>query len=593
MPSQSVTSSILSDNSEDQNTVASSAVEGGKPRRDTLDQHSEDYEDEFYDDEEDDLERSGTLVQASAAREEANEDGIPDFATLDELLIRICQVKDRARRVFWLDALLSSGLDFNAKMGVDWFTETVIAFVNRTRHLDVLERWLVKFRALHTCFPFLASDAQLMIVLSSFHDNKTALTLIGQVEAMRRALRTQQQQGQSGLTRSLSFNSALDPPPPPQQQPLTRCKSSHGRLGSLQRRDTAGAVEEQFLSEMLHWDLSPSSSSSPNSRPTSSQQQLPPRPSSNSFTTHSSGGAGGGHSRQSSLTFSMKRGGSFTSSLTSLFQLVEGTPVKRMDPRVVAEQLMQIMCSQAYCELTFHSLRTVEARKVDVHVQRLVRLFEVLSYWPVTEILLDAKRTASERIDDFGFFCQLARESRKLGNFHAVFALVGSLQSPLLRWVEDLATRKDQKDFHALKRLCRTDNNYKVYFADLSKRDKHSPCVPYLGLLNRTLLSLQCEVPLFPPQQDDHVNFLRCRRIWKEINNYLQFQSSQSDWVYAEDNVRRALGESMSKAILDYTELTTLSLQAKASYKKSARQRAFHRARTMGHQIVGSPDAGI
>ena len=164
--------------------------------------------------------------------------------------------------------------------------------------------------------------------------------------------------------------------------------------------------------------------------------------------------------------------------------------IRKYEPRLLAEQLLTTMCRCCYFEITVHSLRTLKARKVNEYVQKLVRFFEVLSNWPVTEILNDCKRTASERIDDFGFFVNLARACREVGNYHAVFAIVGGLQSPLLNWVKDLAHRRDKHEFKALKRLVKADNNYRIYFADLSKRDPKKPCIPYLGLLNRTLLSL-------------------------------------------------------------------------------------------------------
>jgi hypothetical protein len=86
-----------------------------------------------------------------------------------------------------------------------------------------------------------------------------------------------------------------------------------------------------------------------------------------------------------------------------------------------------------------------------------------------------------------------------------VFALVGSLQSPLLQWVVELASRRDKADFVSLQRLCRADNNYKVYAADLSKQA--GVCVPYLGLLNRSLLSLQMDVPVYVTP--NRINFAR------------------------------------------------------------------------------------
>jgi len=266
--------------------------------------------------------------------------------------------------------------------------------------------------------------------------------------------------------------------------------------------------------------------------------------------------------------------------------------IKRYDPRLVAEQLLITMCRSGYFQITPQALRTVEARKRDEAVQRMVRFFEVLSYWPVTEILTDSKRTASDRIDDFGWFVSLAKSSRELGNYHAVFAIVGGLQSPLLVWVTEIAHRKHKRQFNVLKRLVKTDNNYRVYHADLSKRSAKLPCIPYLGLLNRNMLTLQCDTPVYTDSEKRRINFTRCIRTRSAVVKYLKWQtpvshSLPSNGVLIDPCIRKALAESMSRSVLDYRELSTMSSVAKSGFVKSLRQRAFHRARIFGHQIVG------
>jgi len=300
------------------------------------------------------------------------------------------------------------------------------------------------------------------------------------------------------------------------------------------------------------------------------------------------------HKRKSAVSSSFSSFAYVEDELLSLPNLPDAqyrNEIKRYDPKLVAEQLMTTMCRCGYFQVNASALRTLEGRKKDEAVQRLVRFFEVLSHWPVSEILTDSKRTASDRIDDFGFFVAVAKACREVGNYHAVFALVGGLQSPLLHWVTEIAHRKDKHVFHSLKRLVRTDNNYKIYHADLSKRSTSKPCIPYLGLLNRALLSLQSDLPVFVDTEQKRINFLRCRKIWFSIHRYLKWQHSKSNNslspVVIDPCIRRALSESMSRSVLKYSELSSMSSLAKSCYVKSVRQRAFHRARILGHHIVG------
>ena len=81
----------------------------------------------------------------------------------------------------------------------------------------------------------------------------------------------------------------------------------------------------------------------------------------------------------------------------------------------------------------------------------------------------------------YGFFVNLATSCRHLGNYHAVFALTGALTSPLLAWVLEIAHRRDKQALSSLKRLVRSDNNYRVYLADLTKCNPDRPHIPYLG----------------------------------------------------------------------------------------------------------------
>ena len=204
------------------------------------------------------------------------------------------------------------------------------------------------------------------------------------------------------------------------------------------------------------------------------------------------------------------------------------------------------------------------------------------------EILRDPKRRASERIDVYGFFVTLATCCRQLGNYHAVFALTGALTSPLLAWVQEIAHRRDKHALSLLKRVVRSDNNYRVYLADLTKCSPDAPHVPYLGLLNRTMLVLETDAPVFV---GDAVNFLRCRKIWTVTGEFLsgRKEGAKDEAIVVHPSVRRALAASMSRTRLDYNELSEMSAKAKAGFLKSVAQRAFHQARKLGHQVLREP----
>jgi hypothetical protein len=209
-------------------------------------------------------------------------------------------------------------------------------------------------------------------------------------------------------------------------------------------------------------------------------------------------------------------------------------------------------------------------------------------------VLRDPRRRVSERIDVFGFFVSLAAACRQIGNYHAVFALVGGLSSPLLAWVADIAHRKDKHALNSLKRLVRPDNNYRVYWADLTKCEPDKPHIPYLGLLNRSLLALECDAPVWVGEE---VNFLRCRKIWSAVLSFLEGQRAagaaeaggSESAVVVHPSVRRALAASMSRTLVDYVGLSEMSALAKAAFMKSGMQRVLHGARTFGHQLSVVP----
>jgi hypothetical protein len=172
-----------------------------------------------------------------------------------------------------------------------------------------------------------------------------------------------------------------------------------------------------------------------------------------------------------------------------------GEPLFKRNPESVAAELTLIMYDYIYRHIHPCMLVDDKARHSASPVQDMIRIFRVLSYWPLTWLFEEGIKM-NERLHRLVFFLSLAEQFRKLCNFHALFGLMGGLTQPTAAWLWQSLHHADKahKKFDDLKRAISSYGDYRVYKADLSHCFGKSR-IPFMGVTTRHLTGLEHEHP--------------------------------------------------------------------------------------------------
>lgn len=168
-------------------------------------------------------------------------------------------------------------------------------------------------------------------------------------------------------------------------------------------------------------------------------------------------------------------------------------PIFKRNPELVAAELTLMTYDLVYRHIHPLMLMSEQARHSSSPVQDMIRLFRVLSYWPLTCIFAEGVK-ATERVHRLLFFLYVAENLRKLNNFHAFFAVMAGLTQPFALWLWQSLHQGDKahKKFEDLKRAISSYGDYRVYKADLSHCHGKSR-VPFLGVTNKQLAALELD----------------------------------------------------------------------------------------------------
>jgi len=170
-------------------------------------------------------------------------------------------------------------------------------------------------------------------------------------------------------------------------------------------------------------------------------------------------------------------------------------PIHKRNPSQVAAELTLLMYDLCYRHVHPLMLVSEKSRHNSRPVQDMIRLFRVLSYWPLTCIFAEGIKPQA-RLQRLVFFISLAEHLRKMCNFHALFAVMAALTQPYGLWLwksfNSSDSTKVSKRFEDLKRAISNYGDYRVYKADLSHAHGKSR-IPFLGITTRHLAALESD----------------------------------------------------------------------------------------------------
>eukprot|EP01117_Protostelium_nocturnum_P014286 TRINITY_DN5431_c0_g1_i1.p1 TRINITY_DN5431_c0_g1~~TRINITY_DN5431_c0_g1_i1.p1 ORF type:complete len:1368 (-),score=525.60 TRINITY_DN5431_c0_g1_i1:31-4089(-) len=193
------------------------------------------------------------------------------------------------------------------------------------------------------------------------------------------------------------------------------------------------------------------------------------------------------------------------------------------------------------------------------HIEKLIKRFNHVSKWVITEILtrshnMDEQKIAIEK------FIDIARKCEALNNFNAVLALLSGLSNYMvqrLKTVWSMVNERAVKDFRLLEALMNPARNFANYQKELHRRK--FPVLPYVGLFLRTFTFL-AESPLYLDQpHNPRVN----EDVIKSIGEKMQFVQSTQSQPYSL-NMYQSVCDMINKApiIMEEAQLFELSLQS-------------------------------
>jgi len=191
-------------------------------------------------------------------------------------------------------------------------------------------------------------------------------------------------------------------------------------------------------------------------------------------------------------------------------------------PAQVAQCLTWMLFNDSYRHIQARDLVGKDSRDRSQAVQRMIDVFDTYAWWLLTWVL-NRHIDQHERVERIVFWIDVAKECRRLCNFHTFFGLIAGLSQPCISWIWELVKKDDRARFEILKRAVRDKGDYLVYRADLSKCNNKSH-IPFLGLTTKALFPLENHIPFVSPTQTHLVNFSRCVSVQHTLYDFLQGQ---------------------------------------------------------------------
>jgi len=191
-------------------------------------------------------------------------------------------------------------------------------------------------------------------------------------------------------------------------------------------------------------------------------------------------------------------------------------------PAAVAHFLTWQLYNDAYRLVEASDLMTKKARESSIPVQRMIELFDMYAYWPLTYVL-KSDVDPLPRANRLLFFLEVAEHCRRLHNYHCFFGIVAGLSQPMMQWLWDFMQPKDRQRLEDLKRAVKSKGDYLVYRADLSKCSNKSH-IPFLGLTTKLLYPLEHNVAATSLDQPHMINLSRCVSMQKTVDDFLRGQ---------------------------------------------------------------------
>lgn len=162
--------------------------------------------------------------------------------------------------------------------------------------------------------------------------------------------------------------------------------------------------------------------------------------------------------------------------------------IKNLLPYDIAQELTRIF-SSLVDKITFHELIFVaqhdnkynkNENELITPIEILVSSFHKLSYIVFHTILVEDKNNI-DRINTIKHILKICEELKHFGNYHAIFALISSLNNTIIQRL-DILWKNKKPVFSELSELINPCNNYRNYRTLIKKNIKNN-IVPYIAVV--------------------------------------------------------------------------------------------------------------
>ncbi|EGC38273.1 hypothetical protein DICPUDRAFT_53443 [Dictyostelium purpureum] len=162
------------------------------------------------------------------------------------------------------------------------------------------------------------------------------------------------------------------------------------------------------------------------------------------------------------------------------------------------------------------------------NIVNFIKRFNQVSSWVATEILRQEK--LKDRVSYIKRFILLAQKCRELNNFNATMEILSGLQNSSVYRLRKTWERIEAKPilkntYDELMSLMSSNANYKNYMQEL--HNIHPPCIPYLGVYLTHLTFIEDGMKNHLNQDEEIINFEKCRKISVVIREIKQYQQQQ------------------------------------------------------------------
>lgn len=205
-----------------------------------------------------------------------------------------------------------------------------------------------------------------------------------------------------------------------------------------------------------------------------------------------------------------------------------------------------------------------ERENIAPNVVSFTERFNRLSQWVSTCVVQKSKQRT--RVKVIEWFIGLAGKCKEFNNFHSVIAIMGGLRAPAvvrLKRTWESINPKVQSVFNDLENLISVEDNWGCYRKTVTGcLSGGDPCMPYIGVYLKDLVSIEDGFPNFLPDHDNLINMDKRRKIAAIIGEIQAFQRRPYNFQFqALPNVCLQLANSSLIPLLNEEELYELSKQ--------------------------------